>query len=75
MDCPTEEALIRNKLKNFPGVTGLEFNLLQRTLTISHNLPSLEQVEEALKAIFHAVEAAQGSRAPTQRFVDQFAKV
>src|SRR5574340_296842 len=51
MDCPTEEALIRNKLKNFPGVTGLEFNLLQRTLTISHTLPSLEQVEEALKSI------------------------
>ena len=51
MDCPTEEALIRNKLKNFPGVTGLAFNLLQRTLTISHTLPSLEQVEEALKSI------------------------
>lgn len=51
MDCPTEEALIRNKLKGFPGVTGLEFNLLQRTLTISHTLPSLEQVEEALKSI------------------------
>lgn len=51
MDCPTEEALIRNKLKGFPGVTGLEFNLLQRNLVISHTLPSLDSVIEALKAI------------------------
>ena len=28
-----------------------------------------------LARIIHAVEQAQGSRAPTQRFVDQFAKV
>ena len=51
MDCPTEEALIRNKLKGFPGVTGLEFNLLQRNLIISHTLPSLDSVVVALKAI------------------------
>lgn len=51
MDCPTEEALIRNKLKDFPGVTGLEFNLLQRNLIISHTLPSLDSVVIALNAI------------------------
>lgn len=51
MDCPTEEALIRSKLKGFPGVTGLEFNLLQRNLLISHTLPSLDVVVIALKAI------------------------
>lgn len=51
MDCPTEEALIRSKLKGFSGVTGLEFNLLQRNLTISHTLPSLDSVVVALKAI------------------------
>jgi len=51
MDCPTEEALIRNKLKGFPGITGLEFNLVQRVLTIYHTLPALEPVEDALKAI------------------------
>lgn len=51
MDCPTEEALIRNKLKGFPGVTGLDFNLLQRNLVISHTLPSLDSVIEALKTI------------------------
>lgn len=51
MDCPTEEALIRSKLKGFPGVTGLEFNLLQRNLIIYHTLPSLDSVVVALKAI------------------------
>ena len=30
--------------------------------------------ESALARIIHAVEAAQGSRAPTQRFVDQFSR-
>ena len=59
MDCPTEEALIRNKLKGFPGVTGLEFNLLQRILTISHTLPSLDSVEVALKAIGMQVGAVE----------------
>jgi Cd2+/Zn2+-exporting ATPase len=28
MDCPTEEGLIRAKLKGMPGIGGLEFNLV-----------------------------------------------
>ncbi|EOD55961.1 heavy metal translocating P-type ATPase [Aeromonas molluscorum] len=51
MDCPTEEALIRSKLAGLAGVTGLEFNLMQRTLAVRHELPSLSPVEQALKAI------------------------
>jgi Cd2+/Zn2+-exporting ATPase len=51
MDCPTEEALIRTKLGNLAGVTGLDFNLMQRTLTVSHQLASLASVEAALGAI------------------------
>lgn len=51
MDCPTEEALIRKKLSSLPGITGLEFNLLQRVLTVHHALPSTESIEQALREI------------------------
>jgi len=34
-----------------------------------------EASHSTLSRIIHAVESAQGSRAPTQRFVDQFAKI
>ena len=52
MDCPMEEALIRNKLSTLPGVTGLEFNLMQRLLTVDHE-PGLapSSIEAALAAI------------------------
>jgi Cd2+/Zn2+-exporting ATPase len=36
MDCPTEEGLIRGKLAGMAGVRALDFNLVQRTLTVSH---------------------------------------
>lgn len=51
MDCPTEEALIRDKLGRLPGVAELEFNLVQRTLAVIHRLPSPEPLEKALAAI------------------------
>ena len=63
MDCPMEEALIRNKLGTLPGVTGLEFNLMQRLLTVDHE-PGLaaSRIEEALLAIDMA--PAQPDAAP-----------
>ena len=51
MDCPAEEALIRKRLASVGGVAGLDFNLLQRILTVSHNLDSPETIESALKSI------------------------
>ena len=51
MDCPMEEALIRDKLKGMSGVTGLEFNLIKRVLTVRHELESLDKVEAALNSI------------------------
>ena len=50
MDCPTEEGLIREKLQHMAGVKDLEFNLMQRKLTVTHSLPPAE-VEAALHAI------------------------
>ncbi|MBX9906262.1 MAG: heavy metal translocating P-type ATPase [Burkholderiales bacterium] len=51
MDCPTEETLIRNKLGALDGVTGLDFNLIHRTLSVRHRLDSLAPIEDALRAI------------------------
>ncbi len=68
MDCPTEEALIRSKLAGLAGVAGLEFNLMQRTLTVRHELPSLSPVEQALKAIgMQAVRMDQASAEQTTK--------
>lgn len=56
MDCPTEEALIRKKLANIAGITQLEFNLMQRILTIYHDHASLFEIETALVSIDMAPE-------------------
>lgn len=57
MDCPTEEALIRKKLANFPEITQLDFDLIQRILTVHHQQASLSDVEAALVAIDMLPEA------------------
>lgn len=51
MDCPTEEALIRNRLGKEPGVVALDFNLMQRVLGVEHNLSSTESIEKALASV------------------------
>ena len=50
MDCPTEEGLIRSKLKDMPGIAGLEFNLVQRSLTLTHEPAALQQASAASPA-------------------------
>ncbi len=67
MDCPTEEALIRNKLATLEGISGLDFNLMQRILTVHHELANLASIEAALQSIgmeaqvISATEAAKPS--------------
>jgi Cd2+/Zn2+-exporting ATPase len=51
MDCPTEERLIRGALGRLPGVAALQFNLLQRVLTVSHDEGVLAQVLPAISAL------------------------
>jgi len=56
MDCPTEEALIRNKLSTMNGITELHFNLMQRKLTVTHTLGKSDAIKQALITIdMHAV--------------------
>lgn len=65
MDCPTEEGLIRKRLGEMPGVAGLDFNLMQRKLTVRHTLASTSAIVSALKDIGlpPAEAAASGSGA------------
>ncbi|OPZ60871.1 MAG: putative cadmium-transporting ATPase [Deltaproteobacteria bacterium ADurb.Bin510] len=51
MDCPTEEKLIRERLMKMAGVENLEFNLMQRRLTVSHSLAEDEPIKQALKQL------------------------
>ncbi|WP_374140026.1 heavy metal translocating P-type ATPase [Sphingomonas sp. 32-62-10] len=49
MDCPTEEALIRKKLGAMGEVHALEFNLMQRMLTVAHQTGALPAVRVAIR--------------------------
>ena len=51
MDCPTEERMIRAKLGSAEGVVALDFNLLERHLTIHHTVDDVAPFLEALRAI------------------------
>ncbi|WP_430318726.1 cation transporter, partial [Pseudomonas nitroreducens] len=51
MDCPTEERLITDKLSGMPGIAALQFNLLQRTLTINHDPDTLAQALSAIREL------------------------
>ncbi len=36
MDCPTEEQMIRNRMKSVAGIEQLDFDLMRRELTVTH---------------------------------------
>lgn len=63
MDCPTEEALIRDKLARMPSVRRMDFNLMQRVLTVVHAPGALETIIAALRALgFQPEVAAPGAQ-------------
>lgn len=64
MDCPTEEALIRGKLDGMPGVAALQFNLMQRVLTVHHALPSTEPIVAAIAGVGMRAEPLDGDATP-----------
>jgi Zn2+/Cd2+-exporting ATPase len=51
MDCPTEESLLRTKLGGMPAVQNLEFNLMQRVLTVTHAPDALNSILEAIRSL------------------------
>ena len=51
MDCPTEERLIRQQLTGMTGVGALQFNLLQRVLSVSHMPERRDAVIAAIREL------------------------
>jgi Cd2+/Zn2+-exporting ATPase len=77
MDCPTEERLIRNKLEAMSGIMRLDFNLLDRELTVYHQLTDDEAIAKALKAIDMQPQllSAGTSSAPVMPALDRKKKI
>ncbi|OUL99328.1 heavy metal translocating P-type ATPase [Variovorax sp. JS1663] len=65
MDCPTEEALIRDRLGKVSGIHAMDFNLMQRVLSVSHALPTTEPIEKALTSIGMKAERQDAQGATT----------
>ena len=58
MDCPTEEGLLRKKLGSMAGVSGMQFNLMQRVLTVTHEPDQLDAVLAAIRSLGFTPELA-----------------
>ncbi|WP_413899760.1 hypothetical protein [Rhodoferax sp.] len=56
MDRPTEEALLRGTLGGMAGVAGMEFNLMQRVLTVTHDPDAIEPILQAVRSLGFAPE-------------------
>ena len=58
MDCPTEETLIRNKLIGMQSVKSIDFNLMQRVITVVHTPGALDSILHAVRALGFKPEPA-----------------
>lgn len=64
MCCATEERLIRNRLEGISGGEDLDFNLISRTLTVTHELPDEHSITSAIATLgMKAVPKGKGRAA------------
>jgi Cd2+/Zn2+-exporting ATPase len=61
MDCPTEEKMIRHKLKNIEGIYDLEFKLLSRVLSVTHEREVLDEILQRIKSLGFEPEIIEGT--------------
>jgi Zn2+/Cd2+-exporting ATPase len=61
MDCPTEEALIRKKFSRMTYVRSMDFNLMQRVLTVVHAPDALDSILAALRSLDFTPEVADAN--------------
>ncbi len=59
MDCPTEEELLRSKLGGMAGVAGMEFNLMKRVLTVTHEPQAIDAILDAVRSLGFTPEVAK----------------
>lgn len=71
MDCPTEEQIIRNRFKSIKEVETLEFDLMNRRLTVGHSFGEDGPIRKVLKEIGMApAEARDESSGEAKPAVD-----
>ncbi|MEP0765913.1 MAG: cadmium-translocating P-type ATPase [Fimbriimonadia bacterium] len=51
MDCPTDEGIIRNRLKGMEGIEKLDFDLMSRKLTVFHEHSDESNIQRALESV------------------------
>lgn len=73
MDCPTEEGLLRSKLGGMPSVASMEFNLMKRVLTVTHEPKALDAILDAVRSLGFTPEVAKGD-APLEDHSPELAK-
>lgn len=64
MDCPAEEAVIRNGLKGIAGIESLRFDLFNRRLAVTHALPDDREIIAALRRVGMEPAEADGQAPP-----------
>lgn len=64
MDCPTEEALLRQALAPLQGVSALHFDLMGRVLSVDHNLSDESPLLRAIEATGMQAKPLEAAAAP-----------
>lgn len=76
MDCPTEEALLRRALADIPSIERLDFDLVNRVLTVHHRNVAEEAIERRIAATGMAAERHDpGRRTPTASSTENWWKL
>lgn len=70
MDCPTEEAMIRRLFNDMPEVKQLDFNLIQRVLTVTHSPGSLGTILKGIRSLGFEPEVHEDGEAIGQLEVE-----
>jgi len=65
MDCPTEEQIIRNRLKGLSGINDLQFDLMNRRLTVDHGMEDPMLIQRALESVGMDPQPIDGEEQPS----------